>query len=341
MLKIDSSLNDEMDLYRLISERELKSLIENNAVFRFTKTSFQIQQGEAFAIRHQIKKAEDEIFNEMDNESEVHTERNKIVSYIESNSEKLQKRLRIINQNFISSKNNSCPGQELFRQICQQQGFQYSDEILAKWNQKNPNLVTDVDSLIDILNDLEFSCAVMHDDDLLNLEANVGHSTALCCLTIGNADKLTQDQWAEKKNKVAVIKFKAKDIKKFLIQNQVNNAKMFFCRVIYNDSPDYMYNQGEPDFPIEFFIREALNEFGQNLLVEDYLDALVYKQKKFEFENEVRIILINLNLNAFVEDNIFLKQSKTNKLPYNIYVNPYLDEEKKKEVKKFIKQFNE
>lgn len=75
--------------------------------------------------------------------------------------------------------------------------------------------------------------------------------------------------------------------------------------------------------------------------VQDYLDALAYKTKNFEFENEARIILINLNLQAFDEDNIFIKQSKTDKLSYNIYVNPYLDEERKNEINKHIKQFNE
>lgn len=341
MLKIDPSLNDEMDLYRLISERELTSLIGNNAIFRFTKTSLQSQQGEAFAIRHQIKKAENEIYSNMDNESEVYTERNKIVAYIESNTKKLQKRLREINQNFIFTNNKSCAGQKLFSEICKNQKFLFADEILAKWDQKSPNLVTDIDYLIDILNDLEFSCAVMHEEDLQDLEINVGHSTALCCLTIGKANELTQEQWAEKKNKVAVIKFKAKDIKKFLVHNQVNNTKMCFCRVKYNDTPDYMYDQDVPNFPIEIFIREAVNEFGQAQLVQDYLDALAYKTKNFEFENEARIILINLNLQAFDEDNIFIKQSKTDKLSYNIYVNPYLDEERKNEINKHIKQFNE
>lgn len=145
MLKIDPSLNDEMDLYRLISERELTSLIGNNAIFRFTKTSLQSQQGEAFAIRHQIKKAENEIYSNMDNESEVYTERNKIVAYIESNTKKLQKRLREINQNFIFTNNKSCAGQKLFSEICKNQKFLFADEILAKWDQKSPNLVTDID----------------------------------------------------------------------------------------------------------------------------------------------------------------------------------------------------
>ena len=314
----DEKLKDSTVIWKFLSIERLVELLANHTLY-LSQTSLQLDDSEGFAPFKQIEAENNGMFEEDD----LYDELSKVIVYIKENKLLLETTMIGIENAIKKASSPKGTGKTFLRLISNQIGCKLYDDMIGKWDEIPFGGYTEasVDAVLSHLEEIQEAChrSSFTPEERKKIYNDLHECSYLCCWNKSNTiNDLLWSSYA-KGNYGVAIESTIGHLKETVEANKekLDGFYLKIGRVIYNDNPNYL----KDEMDIITISAWDLEDPSQEKM-KFFMEALLYKKKKFSAEKEIRLIAIDKNCERREEKNLFMDFNLD--LIKAIHINPYL-----------------